>query len=131
MKLYNKSKRAYQHSYFDDKNKLVSITLLPKETKEIDDTIAEIWLKTGEVVEYADPKEVKETQAKLEDENAKLKAEIEALKAELSTADKKEDEVKVDELAELKKQADELGIAYPQNIGVAKLKAKIEAKQAE
>lgn len=131
MKLYNKSKRAYQHSYFDEKNKLVSITLLPKQTKEIDDKIAEIWLKTGEVVEYADPKEVKKTQAKLADENAKLKAEIEALKAKLQTDDKKEDEVKHDELAELKKQADELGIAYPQNIGVAKLKAKIEAKKAE
>lgn len=75
MKLHNKSKHPYQHSYLDDKNNLQSIVLNANEVKEIPDDIAKIWLKMGEVVEFVAPEDAK---AKEE----ALKAEIEALKAE-------------------------------------------------
>lgn len=87
MKLYNKSKRTYQHSYFDKDNKLVMVNLYPRQSAEIADDIAKKWLATGEVVEYVDPAEAKkekaaaaEKQAELEAENAKLKAELAKLK---------------------------------------------------
>lgn len=75
MKLHNKSKHPFQHSHFDEKMELVSIEIGAGEVKDIDDEIAKVWLKTGEVVEFVEPVEAK---AK-EDE---LKAEIEKLKAE-------------------------------------------------
>lgn len=112
MKVQNKSRRTYQHSYFNEKGALVIIELLPGSVKEVDDKIAETWLKTGDVIEYADPKE----QAKLADENAKLKEELAKLKGE-STETK--------DIDELKKEADELGITYAKNIGAAKLQEKI------
>ncbi len=80
MRVYNKSSRMYQHSEMDKNNKLVVINLPPKADAEIPDNIAELWLKTGEVVEYVKPEEAKAAQAKLEEENAKLKAELEKLK---------------------------------------------------
>lgn len=80
MKVFNKSTRMYQHKEYN---------LLPKASLEVPDKVAKLWLATGEVVEYADPKEVKakeaQTQAEkkaLEEENAKLKAELEKLKAD-------------------------------------------------
>lgn len=76
MKLQNKSKRSYVHSYLDKNYKLVLLQLKPNEVKEIPDDIAKVWLKSGEVVQFVAPQEVKN----LEDENAKLKAELEALK---------------------------------------------------
>ena len=75
MRVYNKSSRMYQHEH-DGK----TYCLPPKTDIEVPDKIAELWLKTGEVVEYVKPEEAKATQAKLEEENAKLKAELEALK---------------------------------------------------
>lgn len=80
MRVYNKSSRMYQHTYFDAKNVFHAINLRPKTDAEIPDEIAKKWLKTGEVVEYVKPEEAKAKQAKLEEENAKLKAELEALK---------------------------------------------------
>lgn len=80
MRVYNKSSRMYQHTYFDDKNVFHAINLRPKTDAEIPDNIAKLWLKTGEVVEYVKPEEAKAKQAALEEENAKLKAELEALK---------------------------------------------------
>ena len=80
MRVYNKSSRMYQHTYFDDKNVFHAINLNPKTDAEIPDNLAEKWLKTGEVVEYVKPEDAKAKEAELEAENAKLKAEIEALK---------------------------------------------------
>ena len=75
MKVFNKSKRIYQESNIDKNGNIKFVNLLPNTCLEVDDKIAQKWLKTGEVVEYAEPEDVK---AK-EDE---LKAEIEKLKAE-------------------------------------------------
>lgn len=75
MKVHNKSRRTYQHSELQE-GKIRIIDIKPDEIKDVPDAIAKVWLKTGDVIEYADPKE----QAQLQDENAKLKAEIEALK---------------------------------------------------
>lgn len=77
MKVHNKSRKTYQHSELNKDGKIVIIDIKPDEVKEISDKIAKVWLKTGDVVEFADPKE----QAQLQDENAKLKEEIAALKA--------------------------------------------------
>jgi len=77
MKLFNTSKRTYMHIIKETdesgNEKDVYITLEPRETKEIPDFIAEIWLKGGEVVKVAD-EEAKDA------EIAKLKAENEELK---------------------------------------------------
>jgi len=109
MKVHNKSRRTYQHSELDAQGQIRIIEIRPDEIKEISDKIAQVWLNTGDVVEYADPKE----QAELQEENAKLKAQLEALKGN-----------KIDEL---KKEADKLGIKYQKNIGAEKLAEKIKA----
>ena len=77
MRLHNKSTHPFQHSYFDSKWNLITIEIKAGEIKEVDDKIAKIWLKTGKVVEFVEPKEAKA----LEDENAKLKEELAKLKA--------------------------------------------------
>ena len=78
MKLFNTSKRTYMHIIKETdesgNEKDIYITLEPRETKDIPDEIAEIWLKGGEVVKVAD-EEAKDA------EIAKLKAENEELKA--------------------------------------------------
>ena len=84
MKIQNKSRRTYQHSELDAEGKIIIIDIKPAEIKEVSEKIAKIWLKTGDIVEYADPKE----QAQLQDENAKLKAEIAALKKDKKPAKK-------------------------------------------
>lgn len=133
MRVYNKSSRKYQHSEFDEKNKLVTIELPPKTDAEIPDEIAKKWLATGEVVEYVKPEDAKAKQAELEAEIAKLKAENEKLKASQAKEDKPEDgEPKDGETLEaLKEEATKLGIQFAPNIGAATLKARIEAKKAE
>lgn len=74
------------------------------EVKEIADDMAIKLLKHPNVEEYVSKKQVTD----LEDENKKLKEEI---------------------LAQLKAEADSLGIKYSPKIGIEKLKAKIaEAK---
>lgn len=128
MRLYNKSSRMYQHTYFDKKNKFHAINFMPKTDAEIPDKIAKKWLKTGEVIEYVKPEDAKAKQAELEEEIAKLKAENEKLKANQA----KEDEPKDGETLEaLKEQATKLGIQFAPNIGADTLKARIEAKKAE
>lgn len=139
MRVYNKSSRIYQHTYIDDKNVFHAINLNPKTDAEIPDDIAKAWLKTGEVVEYVKPEEAKEQQAKLEKakaeleaENAKLKAELEALKnVKPEEAKAQNPDAQSDDIEELKKEAEKLGIQFAPNIGAEKLKAKIEAKKAE
>ena len=108
MLLQNISKRKYVHSILNARRQAELLTLKPGEHKEIPDEVAKQWLKTGEVIKYADPNEVE-----------KLKAELEALKAE-------KEEKKEKSLDELKAEADELGISYAKNIGKAKLQEKID-----
>lgn len=132
MRVYNKSSRIYQHTYFDEKNVFHAINLNPKTDAEIPDDIAKAWLKTGEVVEYVKPEEAKAKEAALEEENAKLKAELEALKkAKPEEAKEQNPGAQADDIEELKKEAEKLGIQFAPNIGAEKLKAKIEAKKAE
>ena len=81
MKIQNKSKHAFQHSYLDEKFKLVSVEIQAGETKEVEDKIAEIWLKTGACVEFVAPEDLKAKEEKLNEEIKKLKAENAKLKA--------------------------------------------------
>ena len=81
MIIENKSKHNLQHSAYDEKFKLEIVEIKAGEVKEIEDSIAKKWLKTGLVVEYVEPKAAKA----LEDENKELKAKI----AELEKAAKK------------------------------------------
>lgn len=132
MRVYNKSSRIYQHTYIDDKNVFHAINLNPKTDAEIPDNIAKAWLKTGEVVEYVKPEEAKAKEAALKEENEKLKAELEALKkAKPEEAKAQNPDAQSDDIEELKKEAEKLGIQFAPNIGAEKLKAKIEAKKAE
>lgn len=91
MRVYNKSKRRFQHTL-----KGVDYNLKPKSDIVVPDEVAEIWLATGEVVEYVAPGEAKKAQeaaakkqARLEAENKKLKAELEKLKKAETKAAKK------------------------------------------
>ena len=89
MKLQNKSKYVFQHTYFDDKMDLVKVEIGVGEVKDIDDEIAKIWLKTGEIVEFIDPKQAKEEKDELLKEVEKLKAENKKLKNTKTTKSKK------------------------------------------
>lgn len=109
MRVQNISKRKYVHSVLNEKRQAVMLILEPGQNLEVPDKVAEQWLKSGEVIKYADPDEVETLKAKL--------AELEAKEAE------KED--KKPSLDDLKKEADELGISYARNIGYAKLAQKI------
>ena len=80
MNLHNKSSHPFQHSYFDKNMDLISIEINAGEIKDIDDEIAKIWLKTGQVVEFVEPQEAKEEKNELLKEIEKLKAENEELK---------------------------------------------------
>lgn len=81
MKIQNKSKHPFQHSYFDEKMKLVSIEIAPGEIKDIKEEIAKVWIKTGECVEFVAPEDLKAKEEKLNKEIEKLKAENKKLKA--------------------------------------------------
>lgn len=87
MRVYNKSRRMYQHGEYN---------LAPDANLSVPEDVAKILLATGDVVEYVDPAEAKKAeekaaklQAELADENAKLKAELEKLKAEAKKAEEK------------------------------------------
>lgn len=126
MLLQNKSSYSLQHSEYDKNFKLQIIEIKAGEVKEIDDKIAEKWLKTGLVVEYVEPKAAKAKEDELLAEIEKLKAENAKLKGY-----KDKDQKDAPELEALKKEADELGIQYAKNIGIAALTKKIEDKKAE
>lgn len=107
MRVQNKSKRMFVHSVLNAKKQAELLTLSPGENKEIPDEVAKQWLKSGEVIKYADPEE------------------IEKLKAELAELKSKKEDKKEPSLDDLKKEADKLGITYAKNIGAAKLAEKI------
>ena len=111
MRVQNISKRKYVHSVLNERKQAVMIILEPGQNLEVPDEVAEQWLKSGEVIKYADPDEVEQ-----------LKAELEALKE----AKKGDNTKKEPSLDDLKKEADELGITYARNIGYAKLAQKIK-----
>ena len=121
MKLHNKAKHPFQHSYFDEAKNLHIVEINAGEIKEIDNKIAKIWLKTGEVVEFVAPEDMKAKEEALTKEIEKLKAE----NAQLKGNDKKDLD-----LDALKAEADELGITYARNIGAEKLLAKINDHKA-
>ena len=81
--LYNKSLRAYVHQQADENGKIITYRLNPSATISVPDNIADIWLKSNEIMEVG-----KEDKAK-DEEIARLKAENEKLKAE---AEKTEEE---------------------------------------
>lgn len=74
MRVYNKSKRMYQHGEYN---------LPAGKNIEVTKEVAKIWLATGDIVEYVDPAEAKKAEAKAAEEKAKLEAENAALKTEL------------------------------------------------
>lgn len=87
MRVHNKSKRMYQHG---------SYQLPAGKNIEVPTDIAKLWLATGDVIEYVDPKEAKAKEekaaaekAKLEEENTKLKEELQKLKAEAKAKEEK------------------------------------------
>ncbi len=84
MRLYNKSKRTYQHSFYNKENKLEVLNLKPGQNVEIPADVAKLWLETGDVVEYVDPKEAKVKEAKAEGEKKALQKENEDLKAKIA-----------------------------------------------
>lgn len=70
MKVENKCKHAFCHSILNEKMQVEMIILKPGEHKDVPDEVAKQWIKTGDVIEYADPEEL-----------AKVKAELEAMKS--------------------------------------------------
>ena len=70
MRLYNKSKRIYQHSFYNKQNKLEVLNLKPGQNAEIPTEVAKLWLATGDIVEYVDPKEAKAKETKAAEEKA-------------------------------------------------------------
>lgn len=62
----------------DNEYKLKLLILAPNEIKDVPDNIAISWIKTGDVEEHVEPKDVK----KVENENKALKDEIKKLKAQ-------------------------------------------------
>ena len=84
MRLYNKSKRIYQHSFYNKENKLEVLNLKPGQNADIPADVAKLWLETGDVVEYVDPKEAKAKEAKAEGEKKALQKENEDLKAKIA-----------------------------------------------
>lgn len=82
MKVQNKSKHPYQHSYYNEHMVLVSVEIQPGEIKEIEDKIAKVWIATGECVEFVAPEDLKAKEEKLNKEIEKLKAENAKLKEE-------------------------------------------------
>ena len=81
MKVKNISKRSFCHAELDKDYKLQMLILKPNEIKDVPDKVAQSWLKSGQVIEFVEPKEAK----KLADENEALKEEIKQLKQKESS----------------------------------------------
>jgi len=82
MLVKNNARRPVQHTFFNDKLELQIVEIAGGEVKEIQDDIAEIWLKHGLVIEYVEPKKAKEEKEELLAKIAKLEAENKELKKE-------------------------------------------------
>lgn len=82
MLVKNNAKRPIQHTFYNDKQELQIVEILGGEVKEIQNDIAELWLKHGLVVEYVEPKKAKEEKEELLAKIAKLEAELAAKKEE-------------------------------------------------
>lgn len=98
---------------------------------EIPDEIAKDWLKIKGIKQYVSGADLAQATQKADAEKKALQAEIEKLKAELAKAQEDKTETPAKSLDELKKEADELGVEYPANIGVVKLQERIDKKKAE
>lgn len=83
MKVKNIAKHNYCHAKLDKNYKLELLVLVPNEVKDVPDEIAKSWIKTGEVIEYIEPKDMK----KIEKENEKLKQELEKFKQSTECAE--------------------------------------------
>lgn len=94
MLVKNTAKRAVQHTYFNKNNELIVVEIQGGEVKDIEDKIAEIWLKHGLVTEYVEPKRAKEEKEELLAKIAKLEAENKALKKEEPKEEAKETKTK-------------------------------------
>lgn len=79
MRVYNKSQRIYQHGEYQ---------LRVAANLEVPKDVADIWLSTGEVVEYVDPKEAKEAHEKAQKEKEALEKENADLRAKLAKLEK-------------------------------------------
>lgn len=86
MKVKNISKNRFCHAQLDKNYKLEMLLLAPNEIKEVPDEIAKNWIDTGKVIQYIEPKDVKEINA----ENKALKEELEKLKKETKQKAKQE-----------------------------------------
>lgn len=79
MRVYNKSQRMYQHGEY---------RLPVGANLEVPKNVADIWLKTGEVIEYVDPTEAKAKEEKAQKEKEALEKENADLKAKLAKLEK-------------------------------------------
>lgn len=86
MKVKSNAKHNFCHARLNDNYKLEMLILRPNEIKEVPDEVAKSWIKTGEVIEYIEPKDVK----KVESENKALKDEIKKLKAQSQAQSQKQ-----------------------------------------
>jgi biotin carboxylase len=116
MLVKNVSKRRYMHSFGDD-----IVILEAGATKEIPDVIANIWIKTNDVIVVDDGSKDAEIE--------RLKAENEKLKA-MAKGNEAED---VSEKEALIEKCKEYGIRFgnPKTVSVETLKKKIEEYEAK
>lgn len=85
MKVKNISKHNFCHSTLDENYKLQLLVLKPNEIKVIPDEVAQSWIKSGRVIEYIEPQDVKQLEQgakKLEEENESLRQEIKQILSE-------------------------------------------------
>lgn len=76
MKLKNITKHNFAHSELDEGYKLKMLILKPNEVLDIPDKVAKSWLRTGGVIEFVEPKDLKDLQS----ENDELKKQLKELK---------------------------------------------------
>lgn len=81
--LFNKGGRAYVHQLKYEDGRIETFRLNPGSTMAVPDKVADIWLRSDEIMEVG-----KEDKAK-DDEIARLKAENEKLKAKTEKAEEK------------------------------------------
>lgn len=123
MKVQNKSKYAFQHTVLDRKKHVSLLVIAPGEIKDVPEDVAEVWLKTGVIVEYIAPAEAKAKEEELLKKIEQLEKENAALKGDNNNTCPLDIEA-------LRKDADELGVKYNKNISAEKLLEKINEYKA-